>query len=72
LSWGSREWANEQLRWIISELKAEASKGSAFRWRQGLFLALHVKERLLDLGFPWQAARIENWIHRLQPRERRP
>jgi hypothetical protein len=63
-----KSWANEQLKWVIEELRAEAAKGSVFRWRQGLFLALYVKKRLLEYGWSWQAARVDNWIHRLQPR----
>jgi hypothetical protein len=62
--WGSREWANEQLRFAIRVLKGEAC-GS--RWKGRLQLALMVKDRLLANGFVWQAARIENFIHRLQP-----
>jgi len=64
--WGSREWANDQLRFAIRVLKGEC--GGA-RWKGNLQLALMIKERLLEYGFVWQASRLENWIHRLQPRK---
>jgi hypothetical protein len=31
-------------------------------------LALINKEELLEHGFVWHAERIDNWIHRLQPK----
>jgi len=64
---GSKPWANEQLRYAIRVLKGEAGSSGCRVWNGNLFLALYLKDRLLELGFPWQAARIENWIHRLQP-----
>lgn len=60
---GSKEWANEQLRFAIKVLKGKCG-GS--RWKGNLQLALIVKDRLLVRGYTWQAERIENWIHRLQ------
>ena len=64
--WGSRDWANEQLRFAIKVLQGKC--GGA-RWKGNLQLALIVKDRLLERGFTWQAERVENWIHRLQPRK---
>jgi hypothetical protein len=65
-AWGSMEWANEQLKFAIRVLKGSCG-GS--RWDGNLQLALMIKDRLLEYGFVWQAERIENWIHRLQPRK---
>jgi len=62
--WGSMGWANEQLRFAIRVLKGECG-GS--RWKGNLQLALIIEDRLLFYGFFWQASRVENWIHRLQP-----
>jgi len=31
-------------------------------------MALIMKKRLLDHGYEWHAERIDNWIHRVQPR----
>jgi hypothetical protein len=63
----SKEWANSQLRFAILVLKGECG---GHRWKGNLQVALHVKEGLLEHGFTWQAERIENWIHRLQPLKR--
>lgn len=62
--WSSKEWANEQLAFAIRVLQG---KCGGHRWKGNLQLALLVKDRLLGQGYPWQAARVENWIHRLQP-----
>jgi len=62
---GSKGWANEQLRFAISVLEG---KGVVATWKGRLQIALYVKDRLDEYGFWWQAMRIENWIHRLQPR----
>lgn len=64
-TWGSKEWANEQLRFAISALMG--NRGGS-NWKSNLVLALSIKQRLLENGFPWQAARVENWVHRLQAR----
>jgi hypothetical protein len=63
LSFGSQEWANDQLKYAIKELKDSHSK-SEFCWAQTLRLALIVKERLLDYGWVWQAKIIDFWIHK--------
>ena len=62
----SKEWANEQLRFTILVLKGECG---GHRWKGNLQIALYVKEGLLEHGYTWQAERVENWIHRLQPRK---
>jgi hypothetical protein len=63
---GSKEWANSQLRFSIRILKGEIMRSS---WKGRLQLVLYIKKRLLEHGFTWQAKRIDNWIHRLQPRK---
>lgn len=65
----SKEWANDQLKFAISELKDAHMKGSAFHWKNTMQTVLYLKDRLESMGFWWQAERIENWIHRLQPRK---
>lgn len=62
----SKEWANSQLRFAIVVLKGHCG---GHRWKGNLQIALYVKEGLLEHGFTWQAERVENWIHRLQPRK---
>lgn len=63
---GSKEWANDQLKFAILVLKGQCG---GKRWKGNLQMALIIKERLEEKGFTWQAERIENWIHRLQPRK---
>jgi hypothetical protein len=63
---GSKKWANEKLRFAISTLKGEIESSI---WKRRVSTALIAKEELLSYGFTWQAARIENWIHRLQHQE---
>jgi hypothetical protein len=55
-------WANDCLRMTISDLD-EHALGSDFVWRQAKFRALFVKDRLVWCGFPWQAERVDNWLH---------
>ena len=60
----NKEWANGVLRSAIRDLKDQRRP-----WGDRLFVAIY-KERLLrSFGFKWQGDRIENWIHRLQPRK---
>jgi hypothetical protein len=58
--------ANSQLSFAIAVLKGEYGKN----WCKNVGLALIIKERLLKEGYPWQSRRVENWIHRLQARQR--
>jgi hypothetical protein len=62
---GSRDWANSQLRFVIAVLQDRVFRAT---WKGKLQMALIVRDRLLEYGFTWQAARVDNWIHRLQPR----
>ena len=63
---GTKERANFQLRMVIRILKGQCGGKN---WKGNLNVALNVKEDLLARGFPWQAKRIDFWIHRLQPRK---
>jgi len=60
---GTKERANYQLRVVIRVLKGRCGGKN---WKGNLNVALNVKEDLLARGFPWQAKRIDYWIHRLQ------
>jgi hypothetical protein len=62
----SKQWANEKLRFAIGTLQGKYEIGI---WKRRLSTALIVKDELLEHGFTWQAARIENWIHRLEKQE---
>jgi hypothetical protein len=62
---GSKEWADKQLRFSIRILQGHICRSS---WKGRLQLALIVKERLLEHGYTWHAERVDNWIHRCQPR----
>ena len=68
---GSKDWANQTLRNAIDFLKEGANSEGAWLWNQRLAIALIYKKELLEAGFPWQAQRIDNWIHRLQPSRRK-
>jgi len=65
VSWDSKEWANSQLKFAISELR-DASKKSAFAWKNIMHEVLIIKEQLQDHGWTWQAKTIDFWIHRYQ------
>ena len=64
--YGSVQWANEQLRFAIKVLQG---KSCGRNWKGNLQVALMVRDRLYAARFLWQAERIDNWIHRLQPRK---
>jgi hypothetical protein len=66
---GSPEWANRQLRFAIAILQGHICGSS---WKGRLQLALIVKERLREYGYSWHAERVDNWIHRCQPRAQDP
>lgn len=61
--YGSSQWADNQLRYIIGILQG---KHITSTWRGRINLALITKERLQGMGFKWHVARVENWIHRAQ------
>lgn len=64
-----KNWANNLLRNAVIFLK-EGSKSDGFwLWNQRLAVALIFKKELEEKGFFWQSRRIENHIHRLQPRK---
>jgi hypothetical protein len=62
---GSKDWANEQLRFAIKVLKGHCGGSN---WQSNLATALFVRDRLWAMGWRWQADRVDNWIHRLQLR----
>jgi hypothetical protein len=62
-------WANDQLRIAIEFLKEGAKSEGFWLWNQRLCVVILIKTELEGHGFKWQAVRIENWIHRLQPRK---
>lgn len=63
MSWGSKEWANDQLRYAISVLQGR-SMGSRPKGR--IEIALLIKDRLKKEGFWWQAKTLEYHLHRFQ------
>lgn len=68
-SFFDKNWANERLHLSIEFLKEGASSEGSWLWNQRLAAVLIFKKELLERGFEWQAARVDNWIHRLQPRK---
>ena len=67
-SWlGSKEWANDHLRYGISVCQG---KSGMIATRDGyLQTVLMLKEDLESFGYMWQARILEYWIHRLQARK---
>jgi hypothetical protein len=63
---GSVRWANDQLRFAIRVLRGQCG---GKRWERNLVTALYLRDRLWAFGYTWQADRVDNWIHRLQPRK---
>jgi len=62
-----KAWANRKLRFAIATLQGKYECITV--WKRPLQTVLIVKEELLAAGYVWQAERIDNWIHRLQPRK---
>jgi len=60
------DWANRKLRFAIASLQGKVESSI---WKRRLQTALIVRDELLEHGYKWQAERIDNWIHRLQPKE---
>lgn len=60
---GSKEWANETLRFCIATLqgKIEVSKVKA-----RISTCLYLKGVLAETGFWWQVKILDHWIHRAQ------
>jgi hypothetical protein len=62
----SKEWANEQLK-VANEFLKEGFQSEKFwLWNQRLAAAIIIKTELQGRGWIWQAARINNQIHRYQ------
>jgi len=57
-----KNWANEKLRWFLREILYSPS------WEKHpqnkVILARQIISDLEDHGFWWQAARVENHLHR--------
>jgi hypothetical protein len=59
---GSKEWANECLRWFLQEiLYTDTWKAHPY---YKLFLGQHLALDLESEGFTWQASRIRNHVHK--------
>jgi len=55
------KWANDCLHYGIEVLKGYAVVCRSFQDR--VTVALAIRDNLLSCGFPWQAERLDNWIH---------
>jgi len=63
--WGSKEWANQQLRYAIAILNNHVAGYDCLP--KGRFLdALIIKGLLKEHGFWWQAKILDHHIHRFQ------
>jgi hypothetical protein len=62
----NNDWANRKLRFAIATLQGKYESTTV--WKRPLQTALIVRDELLEHGYKWQAQRIDNWIHRLQPK----
>jgi len=70
MKWGSKEWANDQLRFAI-KIVDDRLPGYDCRPSGRLADALAIKDRLKDHGFTWQANILSHHIHRAQKRSRK-
>lgn len=61
--WGSKPWANDQLRFAIHVLMGD---NIVSRLPGRIHLALYIRDRLLEFGWIFQARILETWIHRAQ------
>ena len=60
---GSKEWANHELRYAIGVLQGKYIDSLPAGRLQ---IALYLKDLLEEYGYTWQVRRLENWIHRFQ------
>ena len=67
LSWPSKDWANEQLKFAIAVLDGKIVKSLPPGRIQ---IALLIRDRLRAEGFWWQAKTLEFHLHRFQGRQR--
>ena len=63
LIFGSKEWANRELRYAIGVLQGKFVDSLPMGRLQ---IALYLKDLLAEYGYTWQVRRLENWIHRFQ------
>jgi hypothetical protein len=66
--WGSKDWANQELRYAIKVLRFEAFRSR--KLTDYLALALDIKGWLEDEGFWWQARTLDYHIHLWQAKHR--
>lgn len=58
----SKEWANDLLRWFLKEiLYADCWIRHPYN---KILIADEIIDRLNEKGYPWQAARVKNHLHR--------
>jgi len=63
VKFGTKEWANNQLRYAIRVLKGRAFRSTP---EGRIEVALFIKRRLERYGFWWQAKEVDGWVHRYQ------
>ena len=60
--YGSKEWANDLLRWFLRDILYK--KTWVFHPYNKIIVAYDVIDQLESRGFPWQAERVRNHLHR--------
>jgi hypothetical protein len=65
----NKDWANRVFRQALILLKEGARSEGFWLWNQRLAAVLLLKKELEEKGYFWQSKRLENHIHRLQPRK---
>ena len=65
--WGSKEWANDQLRFAIRVLKGEIV-GSSDKGR--IQIAILIQDRLSQAGFWWQHRILDHHLHLFMKKHR--
>ncbi len=63
VTWGSKDWANQELRYAVYILKGFGVDSSP---SGRISIALVVRDLLEEYDWPWQAERLGNWIHWFQ------
>jgi hypothetical protein len=66
--WGSKEWANDELRFAIKVLRFDVFKSR--KLTDYLATALDIKATLEEYGFWWQARILDHHIHLWQAKHR--
>lgn len=63
MSWPSKDWANEQLKFAIAVLDGRIIQSLP---KGRIQVALLIRDRLKASGFWWQARTLEFHLHRFQ------